>query len=269
MSQLDIARTTDDPPALLHVIDGHVARIVFNRPGVLNAIDVSTARLFLEACRSIAATPDVRVVVMEGAGRSFVAGGDLKVFQQDRGRIAKDLIDPMHEGLDLLVRSPAPLVASVHGVVAGAGLSLALACDLAIAASGTRFNMAYLNVGASCDVGASWSLPRVVGLRKAMEIALLNPMLDAAEALRLGLVNGVVAADDLPSAADEMVHRLAAGPPIATGHMKRLLRASSARSLTEQLLAEREAFAACVATEDFTEALSAFVDKRPACYTGH
>lgn len=253
-------------PALLYVIDDHVARITFNRPAVLNAIDVNTARLFLAACRSIAGDPRVRVVVMEGAGRSFVAGGDLKVFQQDRSRIANDLIDPMHEGLELLVHGPAPLVASLHGVVAGAGLSLALACDLAIAASGTRFNMAYLNVGVSCDVGASWSLPRIVGLRKAMEIALLNPVLDAAEALRLGLVNRVVSADELPSAVDEIVHRLAAGPPIATGNMKRLLRQSSTRSLAEQLLAERGAFEACVATEDFTEALNAFVEKRPARY---
>jgi 2-(1,2-epoxy-1,2-dihydrophenyl)acetyl-CoA isomerase len=252
----------------LYVRDGHVARIAFNRPAALNAIDVNTARLFLAACRSIAADANVRVVVMEGAGRSFVVGGDLKVFRQDRSRIAKDLIDPMHEGLELLARSPAPLVAGLHGVVAGAGLSLALACDLAIAASGTRFNMAYLNVGASCDVGASWSLPRVVGLRKAMEIALLNPMLDAAEALRLGLVNRVVPTDELPSAVEEIVRRLAAGPPIATGHMKRLLRESCTRSLAGQLLAEREAFEACVATEDFTEALDAFVDKRAAHYEG-
>ncbi len=268
MSEVHGRNMTTPDPALLYRRDGHVARITFNRPAVLNAIDVETARLFLEVCTSIIRDPRVRVVVMQAAGRSFVVGGDLKVFQRDPASIAKELIDPMHAGLELLARSPVPLIASLQGVVAGAGLSLALACDLAIAATGTRFNMAYLNVGASCDVGASWALPRIVGLRKAMEIALLNPVLDAAEALHLGLVNRIVPADELPAAVDEIALRLAAGPPIAIGRMKRLLRESSLRSLGEQLSAEREAFDACVATRDFTEGVNAFIEKRPARYEG-
>lgn len=259
---------TGDEPALVHRLDGHVARIVFNRPAVMNAIDVETARLFLDACRSISSDPQVRVVVMSGAGRSFVAGGDLKVFRQDASRVPSDLIDPMHEGLVLLAQCAAPVVASLHGAVAGAGLSLALACDLAVAAEGTRFNMAYLNVGASCDVGASWTLPRIVGLRKAMEIALLNPVFDAAEAQRIGVVNWVVPADELQAKTDEVASRLAAGPPLATGHMKRLLRGSSLRDFPGQLEAERAAFGACVATQDFNEALAAFFEKRPARYEG-
>ncbi|MCD9029740.1 enoyl-CoA hydratase/isomerase family protein [Luteimonas sp. BDR2-5] len=255
-------------PALLYRRDGHVARITFNRPAVLNAIDVDVARLFLEVCTDISRDPQVRAVVMQGAGRSFVAGGDLKVFQRDPADVPATLIDPMHEGLLLLAHSPAPVLASLHGVVAGAGLSLALACDLAIAAAGTRFNMAYLNVGASCDVGASWTLPRIVGLRRAMEIALLNPMLDAAEAQRIGMVNWVVPVEELAAKTDEIVARLVSGPPLATGWMKRLLRDSHARDLPAQLAAERHAFDACVATADFGEALVAFAEKRLPRYEG-
>ncbi len=261
--------TGHDEPPLQYRRDGNTARIVFNRPGVLNAIDPETARLFLQACRSVAGDPQVRVVLMSGAGRSFVAGGDLKVFEQDPSRVPRDLIDPMHEGLLLLAASSAPVVACLHGMVAGAGLSLALACDLAIAAEGTRFNMAYLNVGASCDVGASWTLPRIVGLRRAMEIALLNPMLDADAALGMGLVNWVVPVDQLQEWTDAVVARIAAGPPVATGLMKRLLRESSGRGLADQLAAERAAFQACTATSDFGEALRAFFEKRPARYDGH
>lgn len=261
-------QTTGRDPPLHYRLDGHVARITFNRADVLNAIDAETARLFLAACRSVSADPQVRVVVLAGAGRSFVAGGDLKAFRRDPARVPADLIDPMHEGLLLLTAAAAPVVASLHGVVAGAGLGLALACDLAIAAEDTRFNMAYLNVGASCDLGASWTLPRSVGLRRALEIALLNPVLDANEALAIGLVNQVVPGDRLRDRTDAVAARIAAGPPVATGHMKRLLRGSAALGLADQLAAEREAFQACTATADFGEALRAFFEKRPARYAG-
>lgn len=261
-------RATEPSTPLLFRMDGCVAHLTFNRPAALNAIDEETARLFLSACTRIAADPQVRVVVLNGSGRSFVAGGDLKSFQRDAASVPRTLIDPMHAGLQLLERSPAPVVASLHGVVAGAGMSLALACDLALAAEGTRFNMAYLNVGASCDLGASWTLPRIVGLRRAMEIALLNPVLDAAEAERLGLVNRVVPADNLQAETDALAARLAAGPPLATGRMKRLFRGSLARDFGSQLDAEREAFGDCVATEDFNEALAAFFEKRVPRYRG-
>lgn len=259
---------TEVEPPLLYRRDGHVARITFNRPAALNAIETETARLFLAACAEISRDTRVRAVVMDGAGRSFVAGGDLKAFRRDPSAVPSGLIDPMHAGLLLLAASPAPVLASLHGVVAGAGLSLALACDLAVAAEGTRFNMAYLNVGASCDVGASWTLPRIVGLRRAMEIALLNPMFDADEAHRIGIVNWVVPAQELRERTDAIAARIAEGPPFATGQMKRLLRETFARDLAGQLDAERRAFESCVATDDFGEALAAFFDKRPARYRG-
>ena len=146
-----------------------VVHLRFNRPAVLNAIDIDTANAFLDACRALAGDPTVRVVVISGAGRAFVSGGDLQLFRKDAVETAAALIDPIHAAVALLATLRAPVVASVHGVVAGAGLSLAAGADLAIAAEGTRFNLAYVNVGTSCDAGASWSLPRLVGLRRALE----------------------------------------------------------------------------------------------------
>jgi len=253
---------------LLYSRDGHIARIRFNRPEALNAVDPQMARDFLAACKAISADPEVRVVVLSGEGRAFMAGGDIKTFQSDPGKVAETLIDPLHEGLLELTRLRAPVIASLHGAVAGAGLSLALSCDLAIAAEGTRFNLAYINVGASSDLGASWTLPRIVGLRKAMEIALLSETIDAAEALRLGLVNRVVPAAELSAEIETLAARLAKQAPVAMGKLKQLLRQSFANEFAEQLAAERQSFAECARTEDFAEAVEAFLAKRPATYVG-
>ena len=171
-----------------------------------------------------------------------MAGGDLTELRADPTGTAQALIGPMHEAVLLLTQMRAPVVASLHGAVAGAGLSLALACDLALAAEGTRFTLAYVNIGASCDVFIGWSLPRVVGLRKALEIALLGDAFDAAEALRLGIVNRVVPAAELESQTQDLAQRLARGPGEALAQMKRLLRTSFANDLRTQLDAEREAF---------------------------
>ena len=145
-------------------------------------------------------------------------------------------------------------------------MSLALGCDLAIAAAGTRFNLAYINVGTTSDAGASWSLPRIVGLRKALEISLLSEMLDVEEAARLGIVNRVVPAEELESATLQWATKLANGPTHALGSMKRLMRESYGHSLEQQLAAEKDSFRACTATADFTEAVNAFLQKRPPRY---
>ncbi|RZI43203.1 enoyl-CoA hydratase [Herbaspirillum sp. HC18] len=248
--------------------DGAIAHIRFNRPEVLNAIDLPMANGFLAACEAIAADPDVRVVVMSGEGRAFIAGGDLAAMRGDPVGIARALIKPMHTGIAILAGINAPVLASLHGAVAGGGLGVALACDLAIAAEGTRFNLAYVNIGTSADCSTSWALPRLVGMRKAMEIALLGETFDAAEALRLNLVNRVVPAADLQAETLKMAQRLADGPPLALGRLKRLVRESLNRDLQSQLDAEAEGFAACAATADFTEGVAAFFEKRPARYQG-
>lgn len=260
---------TESTAPLLYGREGTVAHIRFNRPKVLNAIDGAMAAAFLEACRAIAADGEVRAVVIGGEGRAFMAGGDIAQFRDDPAAIPTTLIGPMHEALQILTTLRAPVIASLQGAVAGAGMSLALACDLAIAAENTRFNLAYVNLGTSCDLGASWSLPRIVGLRRALEIALLSDSIDAAEALRLGLVNKVVTTDTLADETTRLAQRLAAGAPTGQGMLKRLLRDSYARDLPAQLQAEQSSFAACASTQDFVEAVAAFLEKRLPSYRGN
>jgi len=250
-------------------LDGPIARISFNRPTVLNAIDQAMADAFLSAVETIAATPGVRVVVLRGEGRAFMAGGDLASLSKDPVCSAQALIRAMHTAIGLLARLPLPVIASVHGAVAGAGLSLALAADLAIAADDATFNLAYARIGASPDVSGSWHLPRIVGLRKAMEIALLADTFDAQEALRLSIVNRVVPAAKLAAETQKLVEQFARGPTFAFGKIKQLLRASLDRDLQTQLDAEGDAFKACAATLDFNEGLSAFLAKRRPNFGGH
>src|SRR5262245_37377334 len=190
------------------IVDGSIVRLKFDRPECLNAIDVAMARAFDKAATAIAADRSVRAVVMSGAGRAVMAGGDLGQARADPARGAETVravIEPLHAGLATLAQIDAPVVASVHGVVAGGGVSLALAADLAIAADDAQFTLAYARIGASCDASASWSLPRIVGLRRAMEIALLADTLDAATALAFGMVNRVVPAASLAAETDALL----------------------------------------------------------------
>jgi 2-(1,2-epoxy-1,2-dihydrophenyl)acetyl-CoA isomerase len=256
------------PPPLLIERQGAIATLCFNRPAALNAIDVPMAQAFLAAVQAIAQDPGVRVVVLRGAGKGFMAGGDLATLRANPVQGAMDLLTPLHAGLALLAQTDAPVIAQVHGVAAGAGLSMLLQADYVLMAEGTRLNLAYINLGTSCDVGASWSLPRLVGMRQALEIALLGDAFTAEDALRLGLVNRILPAADLDAATAAMAERLAAGPTVAYGAMKRLMRQSMERSLSEQLDAEQQAFARCAATSDFREGIAAFHERRPAQFNG-
>ena len=248
-------------PALIVGREGAVATITFNRPHALNAIDVAMAQGFLAAVRAVAGDPGVRAVLMRGEGKSFMAGGDLALLSADPQGGAASLIGPLHEALVLLGSLDAPVVAQVHGVAAGAGLSLMLQADFVLAAEGTRFNLAYVNIGTSCDLGASWALPRRVGLRRALEIALLGDTLEAADAESMGLVNRVLPADRLPAEAMALAQRLAAGPTVALGQLRRLLRGSLERDLPAQLDAEAAAFQACAASADFRIGVDAFFSR--------
>ncbi|MFP5473177.1 MAG: enoyl-CoA hydratase/isomerase family protein [Gammaproteobacteria bacterium] len=259
---------SDDTSPLLLSREGAVAILRFNRPQALNAIDVSMAQAFLAAVRGLAADPGVRALLLCGEGKGFMAGGDLAVLSADPQGGAAALIGPLHEALQLLATLDLPVIAQVHGVAAGAGLSLMLQADFVLVAKGTRFNLAYVNIGASCDVGASWALPPWVGLRRALEIALLGDMLDAEAAERMGLINRVVAADALPAEALALAQRLAAGPTRALGQLRRLLRGSVERDLPAQLAAEEAAFQACAATADFREGVDAFFARRKPAFQG-
>jgi 2-(1,2-epoxy-1,2-dihydrophenyl)acetyl-CoA isomerase len=248
--------------------EGAVAYLVINRPGAHNALDVPTAQALLARCRDISADPAIRAVVIKGEGKSFGVGGDLAAMRDDPPATAMALIEPLHAAIRLLTSLNAPVLASLHGNVAGGSMSLALACDLAIAADSARFNLAYINVATSCDLSGSWHLPRLVGLRNAMAIALMGDTFDAGEALRLGLVNRVVPAAELEAATAALAERLASGPTHAIGKMKRLLRQSLDNDLDTQLDAERDSFRECAGTGDFGEALDAFFNKRRAQFQG-
>jgi 2-(1,2-epoxy-1,2-dihydrophenyl)acetyl-CoA isomerase len=247
---------------------GAIATLRFNRPEALNAIDVSMAEAFLAAVQAIAADPGVRAVVLRGNGKGFMAGGDLATLRANPVQGAADLLAPLNAAVALLGQINAPVIAQVHGVAAGAGLSLMLQADFVLAAEGTRLNLAYINLGTSCDVGASWALPRVVGLRRALEIALLGEALSASEAERLGLINRVLPAAELDAAVQQLAQRLAAGPTVAYGHMRRLMRASFDHDLPTQLQAEAAAFAQCGHTADLPEGIEAFFAKRAPAFQG-
>ena len=248
--------------------DGAIATLRFNRPDALNAIDVPMANAFLAAVQAIAADPGVRAVVLCGNGRGFMAGGDLATLRADPVQGAIDILTPLNQALLLLTQMNAPVIAQVHGVAAGAGLSLLLMADYVLMAEGTRLNLAYINLGTSCDVGASWALPRIVGVRQALEIALLGEAFTADDALRLGLVNRVVPAAELANATTALAQRFAAGPTVAYGAMKRLLRQSGERTLAEQLAAEKDAFVHCAGTEDFAAGVEAFHQRQSPQFEG-
>ncbi|EEA04475.1 Enoyl-CoA hydratase/isomerase [Burkholderia sp. H160] len=250
---------------------GAIVEIVLNRPQVLNAANVQLATDFLSVCQGIAGDPGVRSVVVRGEGKAFMAGGDLAEFTGDldhAAEVADSLIKPLNEAVTILSRMSAPVIGSVHGAVAGAGVSLALACDMVIAADNTKFNMAYSKIGASPDVSGSWSLPRAVGLHKAMEIALLSETFDAQEAHRLGLVYRVVSNAELARETMSLADRLAGGPTRSFGVIKQLLRNSLDRNLNSQLEAERLGFRQCATTNDFKEGVVAFQQRRTPLFSG-
>ena len=257
-----------DTAPLLVTRQGAVATLRFNRPAAMNALDLPTALALRDAVQTISQDPEVRAVLLQGSGRAFVAGGDLAALRADPVQGAQDLLGPLNETLLLLQGLNAPVIAQVHGAAAGAGLSLMLMCDFVLAAEGTKFNLAYINLGTSCDVGASWALPRLVGLRHALEIALLGETFGTDDALRLGLINRVLPAAELDAAAHAFAQRIAAGPTLAYGHMRRLMRGSFDHDLATQLQAEAQAFDACARSADLREGIEAFFAKRPAIFQG-
>jgi len=260
---------------LLEVRD-QVATLTLNRPQALNALSVEMMQELAATVRELSAMSDVGVVVLTGAGDHFMAGGDLKDFARNlhlspEARLStframiEQYINPTVKMLQAL---PQPVVARVRGACAGFGLSLMLGSDLAICADNAVFTTAYSAIALSGDGGASYFLPRQVGRRKAAELLLLAERFDTQEALRLGLVSKVVAADELDAEIDRLVRRLLGGPRHAYQEIKRLLAASYDNSLASQLQSEAEAFARCAATADFGEGVNAFLEKRQPVFRG-
>jgi 2-(1,2-epoxy-1,2-dihydrophenyl)acetyl-CoA isomerase len=256
-------------PVVLLAREGGVATITLNRPQALNALDHDLTVGLRDGVLAAEHDPSVRCVVLRG-GEHFIAGGDLKWFRtlvEDRSsaenRIRFEaLIHEVHTVILALRRMPKPVVASVRGAVAGFGMSLMMACDLALAADNAYFTLAYTLIGTSPDGGSTFALPRIVGQKKAMEIALLGERFDAATAERLGLVNHVVPKEKLEAETAKLALRLANGPTAVYARTKALLNGSLNASLESQLQREAEAFAQSASEPDFREGLAAFIEKR-------
>lgn len=230
-----------------------------------STIDLDWARAWRDHAVTIASRADVRVVHISSSGRFFCPGGDLRwmAAQQDRRTALHELAAILHDGLLKLSSLDAPVVAEVQGTAAGAGMSIVLAADIALAASSATFVMAYTGVGLSPDGGASWMLPRLVGRRRALEIMLLDPHIDAPEAERLGIVTRTVPDAELRNTADAWVSRLAMGPTPAFGAVNRLLSRSSQTDFAAQLDLEALEIARLAAGHIGEEGILAFLEGRP------
>ena len=257
---------------LIYETDAGVATITLNRPQVMNALDAGMITQLRAACEQARDDSAVRVIVLRGNGPAFLAGGDVALFHANLPQLPEmvaRLAGELHCAIIALRDAAKPVLASVHGAVAGAGVSLLAAADLAIAAADTKFTLAYSRIATSPDGGSTYFLPRMVGTRKALELMLLADPFDAATAMDLGLVNWVVPAAELAAATDKLVRRLINGPTIAYGETKALVNRTFERPLAEQLDAEAQAFSRCAGTRDLAEGVTAFVEKRKPEFKGN
>jgi len=245
---------------------GGVATITFNRPARRNAITAAMFERLLPLLEALAADDAVGAVVLTGAGSAFSAGGDVgEMADRDPAETPADATRTLRRRMDaarLLHEMPKPTIAMMRGPAAGAGLCLALACDLRFAGASARFTTAFARMGYAGDYGGSWFLPRLVGPAKARELYFTADALDAGEALRIGLVNRVLADDDLPAHVGALAQALAAGPRVALREIKRNLNLADEASLVETLDAEAAAQIRCRLSADHREAARAFLEKR-------
>lgn len=259
-------------PVLLDLADG-VATITLNRPEAMNSLDIATKEILVEVVRQVAEDDDVRCVVLTGTGRAFCTGQDLK---EHIGLLESGGSDQLFTTVEkhynpvvsTIMAMDKPVVAAVNGVAAGAGASLAMACDLRLVADTAGFNLAFSNVALSCDTGASINLPLLVGRAKAIELLYFPRTVPAAEALELGLATKVVPADTLAAEVGELAARLAAGPTRAYGAMRRSVTYAAAHDADAALDFERQMMNRTGATEDHAAAVAAFVAKERPVFTG-
>jgi 2-(1,2-epoxy-1,2-dihydrophenyl)acetyl-CoA isomerase len=253
-----------DPAGLRVEIADGVATVTLDRPDALNALTIALKQALIAAFGDLAGDRAVRAIVLTGAGRAFCAGQDLRErLEPDAAALDVELRDRYNPLVRAIRGAPQPVIAAVNGVAAGAGASLAFACDLRIAADTARFVLAFGAIGLIPDTGATWTLQRLVGAGRAAEIALLNELVSAEEAARIGLVNRVVPAADLPAEAAALAARLAAGSPGALARTKQALQSGAESSFEEALELEARLQGEAGRHPDHAEGIAAFVEKRP------
>ena len=254
-----------DTGSILFNIEAGIAHITLNRPDVGNAMNFELVKALAHAALACDNDPTVKVVLISANGRMFCAGGDLKAFSEfgdQAGLRVKELADELHKAISLFARMSPPIVVAVNGSAAGAGFSLSLIGDYVIAAESAKFTMAYTAAGLSPDGSSTYYLPRLVGLRRAQELALTNRVLTATEALEWGLVTCVVADSALRDGALAISRRMASGPAFAQSVVKKLLRCSLRNGLEEQMEIEGREVSRTAVSQDGKEGIRAFIEKR-------
>lgn len=246
--------------------DDAVVWLRLSRPDRRNALSIDDFARLHELLEEIAGTPSDRAVVITGAGKAFCAGADLSRGAAEEPTIS--LMRRINQTARALYRLPQPCVAAVNGPAVGAGMSLALGCDIVLAATAATFSQVFVKRGLSPDTGSAWLLPRIVGLHTAKRLALLGDTIKAEQALAMGIVTEVVADDELLATAARYARRLADGPPIALAQTKQLLNSSYGTDFDGNLDAEAAANAVNAGTADMAEAFAAFAEKRSPVFRG-